>query len=604
MQVVVKKGSGWYYFQNPSKIWKACTLHDVLPMLQEAERWAQNEGEIIAGYLTYEAASAFDSAMPEQQPDTPIFVLGAFKTPVYKQEFRVHPANSTFESITYVFKWKEGVSRQKYEAGFREIRERIKNGDSYQVNFTWPLLAPLKGSPTQRDAQMRQLAMSLNGVAAPQAAWVAWEDVRIASASPELFFSRNGEDILMRPMKGTAERKTDEKEDALAGERLIQSPKERAENLMITDMIRNDLSRICHAETVKVPHLFTVEKYPTVWQMTSTITGKLRDEHPTLADILSALFPCASITGAPKISAMNIIQSTEPHPRGVYTGAIGFWDPTRSEAEFSVAIRTAVGNVKTGELCYGTGSGVVWDSESDKEWAECHQKTKVLTQAPAYWKLLETMLILPNAHQTDWNFPFLCDSVPVHQGVVLGEYHWARLRKTADELGFQYSDEILKKEVAAKMEGITQPQKVRVLVGMGGAIFVEAEAVESSKKMEVELARAPIDSSDWRLKFKTTNRAPYNAFMSEADDVLLWNERGEITETRIGNVMYRMDGEPGWFTPSLSSGLLNGTLRNWLLEKGFINERILRKSDLPKVGDIWRINSVRGCQKMVVHAKN
>ena len=601
MQAVVKKGSGWYQFKNPERVWKASSLEEIIPMLEEADEWARNEQGIIAGYVAYEASPAFDKAMPKRDLDSYLLVLAGFKQAEPIDQFKVPAPRSEFESLTNLLKWKEGVSEESYEKGSREIRERIKNGDSYQVNYTWPLTAKLKGNLKQRDAQMRMLAMSMNGVSAPQAAWIELEDIRIASASPELFFSVDGDEIKMRPMKGTAARYQNVKKDEASKNRLIKSSKEQAENLMIVDMIRNDLSRICDAESVKVPNLYTVEKYPTVWQMTSTITGKLKAKNPELVSIFEALFPCASITGAPKISSMNIIQKTEPHPRGVYTGAIGFWDPARKEAEFSVAIRTAVGNVTSGELYYGTGSGVVWDSESEKEWEECHQKTKVLTESPSYWKLLETMLYVPESANPDWDFPFLAGRIPINDGIVLGEYHWQRLRETASILGFRYAEQTIKKAIDEKTRGSEDPLKIRVLVGMGGAIMVEADSVESvSDIIDVELGNSSINSSDWRLRFKTTNRLPYNQFVSDAEDILLWNERGEITETRIGNMMYRLLGKEKWFTPPLSSGLLNGTLRSWLLERGVISERTLRVDELKEVAAMYRMNSVRGCQNMKV----
>lgn len=598
MQAVIKKGTGWYQFQNPEKIWKATSVEEVKPMMDEADTWARSNRGIIAGYVAYEASPAFDKAMPERDLGSYLLVLGGFTQVEEIDQFKVPASGAQFKSITNLLKWKEGVTEDQYEAGFREIRERIKNGDSYQVNYTWPLQAKLKGKRAKRDAQMRMLAMSMNGVAAPQAAWIEFEDVRIASASPELFFSRIGDELKMRPMKGTAVRHLNARKDEASKNLLIKSAKEQAENLMIVDMIRNDLSRICDPETVKVPHLFSVEKYPTVWQLTSTITGKLEKKEPSLAEVFGALFPCASITGAPKISSMNIIQNTEPHSRGVYTGAIGFWDPSNKKAEFSVAIRTAVGNIETGALYYGTGSGVVWDSESEKEWEECHQKTKVLTQSPSYWKLLETMLFVPSEQVLEWKFPFLAGKIPINDGIVLGNYHWARLKVTANCLGFRFSEEKFRNLVTEKTTESSEPLKIRILVGMGGAIMVETDSVGSESEIEVEIASAPIHSSDWRLHFKTTNRLPYNQFETDADDILLWNERNEITETRIGNLIYRLNNSDRWYTPPCSSGLLNGTLRQWLLEQNVISERILKRDELGRVDDWYRINSVRGVQEM------
>lgn len=334
---------------------------------------ALTEGLHAAGYLTFEAGLALEPrlatlARPLPPERGPLLWFGLF------EEFTDVPHDWTAGSAAEAAAGPAEplIERQAYAAAFAEVQRLIAAGDVYQINLTFPCRVPVSGDPVALYAALRDQAR------APHGGILRTADRSILSFSPELFFRRDGQAIECRPMKGTATRGASAEKDRRAVATLSGDPKQQAENLMIVDLLRNDIARICLPGSVSVPRLFDVETYPTIHQMTSTVTGTLRPEIGAEA-LLRALFPCGSITGAPKIRATEAILAVEPEPRGIYTGSIGWFAPDGS-AEFNVAIRTLDWPTGAAFARYGIGSGVVADSAEASEWRECLAKAEVLTR--------------------------------------------------------------------------------------------------------------------------------------------------------------------------------------------------------------------------------
>ena len=371
-------------------------------------------------------------------------------------------------------------------------------------------------------------------------------------------------------MKGTVKRGRTTTEDKKLAEWLHSSVKNRAENVMIVDMIRNDLGRIAKIGSVHVPELFAIEKYPTLLQMTSTVQART---DASLDEIFSALFPCASITGAPKVSTMNIIAELETTPRKVYTGSIGYFSPNR-KAQFSVAIRTAIIDRESGSAEYGVGGGIVWDSTSADEYSEALLKARVLRERLNEFSLLETILWTPQ------------------DGYFLLEKHIERMRDSAEYFRFSFSKEHIKQHLEKLSAEFPSPQRIRILVNRIGEIKTETKEFQIQENpFKVCLSNQPINSSEIFLYHKTTTRNIYPSLFHGIDDVLLYNENNELTEFTIGNLVVEIDGE--LFTPPLSCGLLAGTFREYLLETQQIKERVILKDEIQRCTKIFLINSVR-----------
>jgi para-aminobenzoate synthetase/4-amino-4-deoxychorismate lyase len=404
----------------------------------------------------------------------------------------------------------------------------------------------------------------------------------ICSASPELFFQLDGDRIVCRPMKGTVKRGRTTSEDRAQARWLKDSEKNRAENVMIVDMIRNDLGRIAEIGSVQVPALFSTERYPTLWQMTSTVTAQSKE---SLTTILASLFPCASITGAPKHSTMRIIAELETTPRRIYTGSIGHIAPGR-KAQFNVAIRTVLLDRETGEAEYGLGGGIVWDSTSADEYAEALLKARVLTEHQPEFFLLETLLWTPA------------------EGWFLRERHLARLLDSASYFGFSVSVETLNARLDFLARTFDSPQRVRLLLERGGQLTTQAAPFVSEQNppaLIACLAAKPVNSNDVFLFHKTMQRATFEAAKKACqgfDDALLHNESGQLTEFTIGNLVVEINGT--FYTPPIKCGLLPGTFRAHLLETGQVKERVLRKKDLAICTKIFLINSVRKWREVTI----
>ncbi|MBV9926681.1 MAG: aminodeoxychorismate synthase component I [Acidobacteria bacterium] len=554
---------GRAFFTNPVEVVSARTLDEVRPALRRVER-AASEGLYAVGFVAYEAAPAFDQALAARphSKDLPLLWFGLFEG-----ASEVKNAAGEFR----VSGWKSSVCRAEYERNVEAVREAIARGDTYQVNYTFRLRARFEGDDFALYERLRAAQRSGFG------AYVNAGRFRVLSASPELFFRRRGRRVETRPMKGTAARGRWREEDETAAALLRTSEKERAENLMIVDLLRNDLGRVAETGSVKVEELFRVERYPTVWQMTSTVAATLRGG-VTLEELFAALFPCGSVTGAPKVSTSRFIAALEDAPRGVYCGAVGFVAPG-GDAAFNVAIRTVVVDRETKEAVYGVGGGVTWDSTPGGEYEEALAKARLLHEDAADFELLETMLLDESGYR------------------LLGE-HLARLEASADYFGIPVDvSEVLEALARHAEEHGGDTRRVRLLVSQNGRARVESAPLDELPRgpLRVALARTPVRKSDRFLFHKTTNRGAYESRRAEARgvfDVLLWNEEGELTEFTNGNVVVELEGKR--WTPPRACGLLAGTFRAKLLRDGAVSERVLTKGDFESASRVWFVNGVRG----------
>ncbi len=559
---IIKKGARWLKFSQPSRVILTEKTEEICEKLGELEALVEKNGWTAVGFVAYEAAPAFDPALkvlPSQS--FPLLWFGLYETWVECDE-----VFETTESIPAT-EWVPDTGRETYNSAIQTIKERIAQGRTYQVNYTVRLRADFQDDPFK-------LFTHLAGRQNKYAAYIDLGDWAICSASHELFFNLDGDRITSRPMKGTAKRGNTTAEDRTISDWLRASTKNRAENVMIVDMIRNDLGRIAQTGTVAVPELFTIEKYPTLFQMTSTVQAKTQ---ASLVEIFSALFPCASITGAPKVSTMKIISELETGPRKVYCGCIGYVMPGR-KARFNVAIRTALVDIKNRQAEYGVGGGVVWDSTSTDEYGEALLKARILTEPPQKeFSLFETLLWTPG------------------DGYFLLKQHIARIWDSAQYFGFTIVDQ--EKSVEEFLLGLVKecdsPKRVKLYMNQRGEISGEVRDFQTGDKaFRVCLANKPVNSGNRFLYHKTTNRDAYqDAVIPGFDDVLLFNENDELTEFTIGNLVVKINGE--FFTPPIECGLLAGTLRGELVASGEVKERVLKISDLAKCEAVFLINSLR-----------
>jgi para-aminobenzoate synthetase/4-amino-4-deoxychorismate lyase len=544
-------------FRRPVEVCTTHRIEDVMPCLHAVKNHVER-GLTAAGFLAYEAAPAFEPALRcHANAALPLLWFGLYEGPSECEDCETE----AFQVGT----WEPSLSRADYVTRVQRLRELIAAGDSYQINLTFPMHAAFRGSALAWfralcKAQPTDFACYLNA-----------GRHHIVSVSPELFVERYGATLRVRPMKGTAPRGRYPQEDEANAHNLAASEKDRAENVMIVDLLRNDLGRVSETGSVHVERLFDVERYPTVWQMTSTIVSQSPLSMP---EVLAALFPSGSVTGAPKVRTMEIIRDIESGPRGVYCGAIGWWEPS-GRASFSVAIRTATVDTETRIAEYPVGSGITWDSDPNAEYDECLAKAAVLTAQRPDFSLLESI-------RYDCEYFLL-------------ERHLERLAESAQYFDIACDVEAVRCALADAAGSFSDaPRKVRVLVGRGGAIHVESAPAAECQCLRLGLAASPVDSSDAFLFHKTTHRAVYEAARAsrpDCDDVLLWNERGEITESTVANVVVDLDGR--LVTPLVSCGLLAGTFRAELLERGEIDEAVVMKDDLVRCRTIHLINSVR-----------
>jgi para-aminobenzoate synthetase / 4-amino-4-deoxychorismate lyase len=562
----------WLGFREPLETVVATCASDVTPALKYLTECTDKSQLYAVGFISYEAAPAFDDAFIVQDAgEFPLLWFSLYKD--YQCENLV-PELPPKTFLPAPLDWNPSVTIEDYVSNIQRIKQYLARGDSYQVNYTYRLQAGCSDGTWE-------LFLAL--VRAQQADYSAYIDTGryvICSASPELFFSLRGTQIVSIPMKGTIGRGRTLAEDQAQAKELSESKKNQAENMMIVDMIRNDLARVSDPGSVSVSDLFAVRRYPTVWQMTSTVTASTDAPYH---EIISALFPCASITGCPKARTMEIIAELETNPRHLYTGCIGYFGPHR-EAQFNVAIRTVVVDKQKHLAEYGVGGGIVWDSISADEYEECHTKMKVLTQPEPIFSLLETILWTPE------------------EGYFLLSYHLRRLAESAEYFGIPLDLGKLNLAICQFGNTLAEGQhKVRLLVAQNGEPTLEAILLKdnhSPRQITAALADRPVHLSDKFLYHKTTCRDVYDqahASYPNFDDVILWNEQDEITESCYANVVVELNGE--LLTPPVSCGLLAGTFRAQLLKQGAIREAVISKHILAQASQIYLINSVRKWQK-------
>ncbi len=563
--------NAWKCYEQPVEVVTAWQVEEVEPLLREIENKVLKNRLHAAGFISYEAASGLDrSLVTRPQGQFPLLSFGLYETPVTVRE----PFTTEVDSSEKTGSWSLSLDENQYREKVETIKARLASGDTYQVNFTYQQQAEFAGDPWQ-------LFLGF-AVDAPFGAFLDLEDYSICCGSPELFFEFHEGRLVSRPMKGTSNRGMTSEEDEKIRNRLSKSGKDRAENIMIVDMIRNDIGKVASTGSVGVTDLFKLEKYPTVWQMTSTVSA---DSDASVLEILKALFPCASITGAPKANTMKIIKGIESQARNIYTGCIGFITPD-GNAQFNVAIRTALVDKKLGTINYGIGGGIVWDSDPGDEFAESLLKGQSIREPRNYnsISLIETLL------WTDDEY-FLLD------------YHFRRVKASAGFFDYPIDLDVVREQLAALSETFVEGEfKVRLLINRDGGVTLTSEKIESQqteRDCRVALANRPTNVDNPFIYHKTTRRRVFDQARGEfpdCDDVILWNEAAEITESTIANVVIRRGDK--LITPPWRCGLLRGTYRQYLLDRGEIEEGIVSCEELKGCDEIYLINSVRKWRKV------
>lgn len=568
-------------FRSPVGTLAAARPADV-PALLAQLRQVRKRGLHAAGYLAYTAGTGFAKAARAPADadfsDLPVGWFGLFE----------HIERVDADAVADLLPDPAGawlgapeplVSRAEYDAMIARVLDLIRAGDIYQANLTFAASVPVAGNPLALYARLRGTARAGYG------GFVWTGSAAMASLSPELFFNLRGREVMARPMKGTAQRDADAVRDAARCAELASDPKQRAENLMIVDLIRNDLSRIAAPGSVRVPELFRVESFPTIHQLVSDVAATLPDGVDAV-DVLEAAFPCGSITGAPKVRAMEVIAEVERAPRGLYTGSIGFIE-AGGDAAFNVAIRTLVfpPMTSTGQsplpgapfrATLGLGSGIVADSEAAAEWRECLAKGAFVTAAGGGFDLIETMRFDPV------------------EGVQRLDGHLARLRASADQFGFAFDRHAARNSLQAATFRLKQSARVRLRLSPRGSLAIEVGPLPSfgDVPVAVKLVPLPVAGDDFRLRHKTSAREFYDdaRIASGAEEVVLVNGEGFVTEGSMTNIFVERDGK--LLTPPAELGLLPGVLRADLIARGQAVESLLRAPDL--ADGFFIGNAVRG----------
>ncbi|MCG2704206.1 MAG: aminodeoxychorismate synthase component I [Candidatus Omnitrophica bacterium] len=570
-----------YIFTDPVKIITCHDRKEVKNTLKKMDK-ARERGYYLCGFISYEAGYAFiENLRPDRHYSFPLIWMGVFTKPVVFDCFRTNqnfsypgakPAADNIPPYS-INNLRLNISRPQYLAAIKKIRRLIAAGDTYQVNYTMKYLFDFSGSPFAFYRGLRAKQKVSYG------AFIKSADFSLLSFSPELFFRQDKDIITVRPMKGTIIRGRNAQEDRQRKNSLKHDTKNRAENIMIVDLLRNDLGRISRTGSVKVKELFRVEPYLTLSQMTSTISSKLK-KNISIFDLLSSIFPSGSVTGAPKIRTMEIIRELEKEERKVYTGAIGFFSPRR-KAVFNVAIRTVLLQKDKGEM--GIGSGITYSSQAEQEYEECLLKARFLT-SPAF-RLIETML---------WTNK---------KGFFLLDYHLKRLKQSARFFGFKYSGKTIRRCLDKSSATLKKDTSYRFRLLLSGDASVHIEHAEITAAAGIALLRIVLSArktnpDDIFLYHKTTNRTLYDREYEKYKssgyyDVIFQNIRNELTEGAISNIFIKKDGR--FYTPAVSCGLLPGVFRTYYLERHpKTEEKILTVKDLALADEIYVANSVRG----------
>ena len=558
-----------YIFIQPIRELKTRDLAEVADLLAQVESY-QEQGYYVVGYVSYEAAPAFEEKLAVHK----LPLLGE-----YLLYFTVHdrvetsPIPLTYEEVDLPSKWEEVTSAEDYEKAISKIHHHLRQGDTYQVNYTVQLKQDLSANPF---AIYNRMVVEQE---AGYNAYVEHDEMAVISMSPELFFEQNDRELITRPMKGTTKRGLTDDEDLKEAAWLEQDPKNRSENMMIVDLLRNDMNRISEVGSEHVERLCQVEQYSTVWQMTSTIKSQLRPD-VDLVEIFRSLFPCGSITGAPKIATMEIIKNLEPQARGVYCGTIGLLLPNGRRI-FNVAIRTI--QLHQGKAIYGVGGGITWDSTWESEYREVHQKAAVLYRKQARFKLITTGRVS-------------------QKSLLFEDQHLERLTKASRYFAYPFDLEELRQKIEEECQACDSHQDYRLRISL-------------SKSGEMEVSRqilAPLSPSFCKAKlclqeadlqtpftyFKTTHR-PHLSLGEQ--EIIYHNVAGELLETSIGNLVLKIAGK--LYTPPTSLGILPGIYRQHLLERGQVEEKVLTLADLKQAETIYGCNTVRGLYELLLKEK-
>jgi para-aminobenzoate synthetase/4-amino-4-deoxychorismate lyase len=568
------KDGNWSVFDDCRGVLMATAHEEVLPLLATVERRAGEEHVYAVGYVAYEASHAFDRKFPKRSFNMPLVCFALFARETVMASLAGF--YSSEESTTA--DWALQESQASFESKVRHIKSMIGAGEVYQINLTSRMTAASYVSLSDFVRWSQDM---------PHAVFMSGPDTTICSASPEMFFERDGGFVWSKPMKGTVGRQPDATADDANAQWLQRSVKNRAENVMITDMVRNDLARLSSTGKVSVDELFGIERYPSVWQMTSTVKTAVE---ASIADIFSALFPAASITGAPKHAAVDVIDRLEDSPRGIYTGALGLIRPN-GFASFNVAIRTAWSASRAHGSQFGVGGGIVWDSDPSEEFEEVQTKARILKQPDPEFHLFETMGISDGQ-------------------IVRKNHHLERLERSARYWSFCINTEAIESYLTELLRSldVSQSWRLRLQLERNGSLRHQVEPFQptsdtSAHPLSISLVATAVESNDPYLVHKTSRRDAYDKALAEVPDgvlPLLFNQLGHITESAIANVVYQRAGE--LYTPPVSDGLLPGVLRGELVASGTVQEHSLSVTELKTVEAWWLINSLRGwrpCQLLV-----
>ena len=558
-----------YTFTQPIKELKTRNVAEVADLLAQVERY-QEQGYYVVGYVSYEAAPAFEEKLAVHK----LPLLGE-----YLLYFTVHdrvetsPIPLTYEEVDLPSKWQEETSAENYEKAIAQIHHHLRQGDTYQVNYTVQLKQDLNANPF---AIYNRMVVEQE---AGYNAYVEHDEMAVISMSPELFFEQNDRELTTRPMKGTTQRGVTDQEDLAQASWLEQDSKNRSENMMIVDLLRNDMNRISEVGSEHVERLCQVEQYSTVWQMTSTIESQLRLDVDLVA-IFRSLFPCGSITGAPKIATMEIIKDLEPQPRGVYCGTIGLLLPNGRRI-FNVAIRTI--QLHQGKAIYGVGGGITWDSTWESEYREVHQKAAVLYRKQARFKLITTGRIS-------------------QKQLLFEDQHLERLTNASRYFAYPFNPKDLRQRIEKECRACASHQdyRLRISLSKSGEIELSRQILTplSPSFCQAKLCLQEADLNQSFTYFKTTHR-PH---LSLGDQEKIYhNKSGELLETSIGNLVLKINGK--LYTPPISQGILPGIYRQHLLETGQVKEKIMTLADLNQAEAIYGCNAVRGLYELEVNSK-
>ena len=564
-------GSGARIYEHSIAEVAATSVEEVRPALDRL-RAAVADGKHAAGFIAYDAAYALEPKLwaYARHGDGPLLWFGLFDgvralTPEELEATLGNPVGATTSRPS------PRISRSDYLAAADKVRDHLFAGDFYQANLTFGCDVRLLGDPLAAYARLRQRSRAgWAGVIRHPGGW-------LLSLSPEQFFTIRGRTIEAKPMKGTAPRRSDPELDAGEVSKLSSDPKQRAENRMIVDLLRNDLARVAEAGTIEVPELFAVESFPTLHQMVSRVTAKLR-ENVDPVRVLETLVPCGSITGAPKLAAIQALRDLEPEPRGAYTGTMGWIEPG-GDASFNVLIRTLelMEGSKIARL--GLGSGLVVDSVNEEEWDECLLKGEFVAPDQTDFDLIETMRFDPQA------------------GVIDLDRHLDRMRGAAEDLEFQFDRHAARNELQAATFRRKEPAMVRLLLSPKGSMAIELKPMPSAQPGAVAVAvrPLPVDPSDYRLRYKTTGKDVLKQVTRETGtfEAVFTDPQGRLTEGSFTNIFVERGDK--LVTPPLKRGLLPGLLRQRLLDEGKAEEGDLTIEDLR---DGFLIgNMVRGLMK-------